>query len=783
VSDRNKEAREIASQPMLDAVLQSVGEAIVTINESSKIVMVNLTAESMWGYSHDELIGADLSLLMPERMRRAHAHGLQHYLETGNEKLLNKRVSLIAQHSGGKEFPIELYIAPTVVAGRTYFTGAVRDISDRTAAESKLRTALDCAEAASRAKSAFVATMSHEIRTPLNAITGAITLLKDSPLTQSQSELLALAQDSAQSLLDTLNTILDFSKIEAGRVEIESLSFDIYQLIASVVNLVEPRAMIRNLEIFPMIDPRVPRVLVGDPGLIRQVLLNLLSNAIKFTERGAISISVEAHAHSDADPMRINFAIEDTGVGISPDSIPELFTEFSQADHSYTRRHGGSGLGLAIVKRLLTALDGEIEVRSEPSIGSRFSFDVPVKADLEASTQHLNVNSTSGRVIAIFLPVLLARSTLRIQLERWQFVPLCPEHNLGHFLTHVSDDTSAPPPELIIIRAEDYSKFTSIVDSATWTKFIVLVSPLDPSKDVQTVPSHVYQLATPIRTIRLYRLIMDLLSESNFLEQNPEADYENDAQDLPFAPPGARILLAEDSPSNQYVGKEILMRAGYSVDVANDGVEAVELARLFPYDAILMDQHMPEMDGLCATKAIRNLPPESAQVPIIAMTANVSDSNQQECLAAGMNNFVGKPFDRTVLLRMLADYAEKSAPLRLIRDEVAPGEVIDKTIWIKLRSNLGDASLRTGVNLFLRELGQRTEEITDASKNSDYPKIALLAHALSSGAKTFGALRLGELLEELQDAAEAGRILDIQQNINSLIPEMAASRSELEALV
>lgn len=768
---------------MLDAVLNTMGEAIVAIDEQSIIVMVNPAAERIWGYTRAQLIGSDLAMLMPETFRERHQVGLKRYLTTEDAKVLNKRIRLSALHANGHEFPIELYIAPTRVDGRTFFTGAIRDISDQVAAEEQLRAAKDSAEAASKAKSAFVATMSHEIRTPLNAVIGAITLMRDSRLNQTQLEMLGLAEDSAHSLLQTLSTILEFSKIEAGQIEIESTSFDVYQLIASAVSLIEPRAVMKDLDISTFVDPRVPRMLQGDPGLIRQTLLNLLSNAIKFTEQGAVSVAAELGGQRADDQMRLRFTVEDTGVGISPNSIPHLFTEFSQADHSYTRRFGGSGLGLAIVKRLLAAMNGEIEVQSELSKGSRFSFEIPLEVDLSASSQHLSLSQTKERVVAAFISEAHARATMIRQLEHWKLAVHNADMALGPFLVSALNCNSSSQPEVLIIESPDYQKYSVAIQSADWAKFILIVSAKERASYEGVVPQHVRLLSKPVGTIRLYRAMMEQLSASAVLYENPELDFENESPEVEVAPAGARVLLAEDSPSNQYVGKELLSRAGYLVDIANNGVEALELARLFPYDAVLMDLHMPEMDGLDATKAIRALPSEYSRVPIIAMTANVSESDRQQCLATGMDGFIPKPFDKVTLLNTIFGFAQKSAPLRASRSRDQDSDIIDKKTWAKMKSTLGDASLSQGVKLFIAELEQKSEEIIAAFDENDYALMALHAHALKGGANTFGALSLGEVLEELQHCAESELILDIGQCIDKAKPLLKASKIALENLV
>ena len=261
-------------------------------------------------------------------------------------------------------------------------------------------------------------------------------------------------------------------------------------------------------------------------------------------------------------------------------------------------------------------MNGEIEVESELSRGSRFAFEIPLDVDLAATSQQLSLKQTAGRRICVVLSEPHTRKIFLRQLESWQLVPIIAESALGPLLVAEAESEPAVRPEVFIIESADYEKYSAAIHSSDWAKFVLIVSAKERVRYESEIPANVRLVSKPVRTIWLYRVLMEQLSATVALKENPELDFENDGLQVESAPDGARVLLAEDSPPNQYVGKEILTRAGYLVDIANNGVEAVEMARLFPYDAVLMDLHMPEMNGFDATKAIRALPSEYSKVPI-----------------------------------------------------------------------------------------------------------------------------------------------------------------------
>ena len=486
----------------------------------------------------------------------------------------------------------------------------------------------------------FLATMSHEMRTPLNGILGMSGLLLDTDLNSNQRAYVEAVRESGGALLALINDILDYSKLDAGKLDLEHAPFDPYNLVQSVTELLSPKAAEKGIEIASFVNPATPRRLIGDEARLRQVLINLVGNGVKFTDYGGVAIEASTH-QTDTGETVFTVDVRDTGIGITESAQQAIFEEFAQADPEHKRRAQGTGLGLAISQRLAKAMGGEISIKSKYGKGSVFTLSAATKSATE-STNAPMINAPP--VVVATRSSILAR-VLRLKLQ-----------SFGISAPRITSDADEAENALNDTPGATLLCDLDIADAGGRTlkesagRSLILLSP-NARGAIPRLRDGGYDgyLIKPIRQTTLMR---ELASGPHHVEAEPK-------QKAPAAKPFSRtlkILLAEDNQINAVLATALIKRAGHKVDVAVNGVKAVEAMQAGDYDLVFMDMHMPEMDGLEASEKIRALPEGRSDVPIVALTANAMAADRQKCMAAGMNDFLSKPFDPADFHAMLSKW-------------------------------------------------------------------------------------------------------------------------------
>lgn len=782
------ERESAAARARLEAIFNTVVDGILTYDAQGIIQHWSPSAAAIFGYERDDLRRWHISRLISDPAESGRVLPVPQCDDMDGTHAIGPGREVTGLRRTGETFPMELSIGRVDLDGEVLYTAVVRDITDRRAVQRELEEAVRGADAANRAKSAFIANVSHEVRTPLNAIIGMAHILLRADLAKTQQAQVGKILQAGRVLLSIINDILDFSKVEAEQVVIEAIPIDLEQVLQDVTDMVIERVLAKHLELVLDVDPELPTRLIGDPLRLGQVLLNYVNNAIKFTEQGEIKLSLRQEAR-DEDRILIRFTVSDTGIGLSEEARQRLFRAFQQADSSTTRRYGGTGLGLIICKRLAELMGGTVGVESVEGKGSQFWFtaSLGIQAGRDASRRNQPVPALRGRRVLVVEDnesTLAAMATMLRSMGFDVTEAISGEVAIQHGSGAIARGT---PFDLVFV---DW-RMPGLDGLGTIDAIRRLSAGSDTPAFVLVTAYGGEEILHRAARIGVDEILIKPVNASNLLDAAGRALGHVDQLSIrPALPPvrtstparltGLRILVAEDNALNQDVARELLTKAGAEVEIVGHGAAALESLAGQRYDLVLMDMQMPVMDGLDAARRIRENPAYDA-IPVIAMTANAMAADRKACLAAGMNDHLSKPIDPDELYRVIVQWTGAPMAQDGLTEEASAGELPSFATALLPEIDAGPALGRVLNNADMYERMLRrfradqdaaAARLTSMLEEADRQGLEAAIHILKGLSGQIGAMRLAVLATALESGL---RRSGLGPEIHQALPEFCAA--------
>jgi PAS domain S-box-containing protein len=786
LQQRNREIRGQVN--FLHTLLDTIPHPIFYKDKGGTFLGCNSAfAAKIVGQPREKIVGrtmADMPAFIP-------AHLVDIYLELERDLL-----TVPAEQAGGFAYEAEITCRDGVEREFTIYQAPFKDANDEIAGlvalmldiseqkqfEIATRAAQEAAESANRAKSEFLANMSHEIRTPMNGIIGMTELALNTQLTQEQHEYLSAVQSSAESLLSLLNDILDFSKIEAGRLELENIEFDLRQEVEQLIDILVQLTAAKNLELIFSIQPDIPTGVRGDPLRLRQVLTNLVGNAIKFTDQGEIVVTVKKVQERD-EWVEIQGSVADTGTGIPFDKQEQIFSGFSQADGSISRRYGGTGLGLTISKQLVEMMGGRIWLESEPGEGTVFHFTARLERQPNWQSPFAQTRATlQGKRVLLIDDNATNRRILEQNLLNFGCVPATADSGIAglQILRSAVDQNQSFDVVLLDYQMPEMDGLMVLQEIKQDKNLrhhpVIMLTSVDDLRQLadQTEAQWSGYLIKPVRQLHLSEAMKRAIetAPAEVSQSLPISTSTTKAHD-PAAEKQGKMLLVEDNKINRRLASVILKRAGYEVTSAENGEIALEILKQDQFDIILMDIQMPVMDGVEATARIK-ANPELAHIPIIALTAHAMKGDKERYLAAGMDDYITKPIRKEDMLVAIERNFRpvETDPGTIGLQKKQQTNILDEQDAME-RLELEPSEYAELLQMFLESMSKALSEIAAAAAQNNWAQLRQLGHSLKGSSATLGATRISEVAYELETAGENGQRATVFELVDQLEQEFS----------